>query len=307
MDKKETILITGGAGFIGSHCLELFLENNYLVVVVDNLSSGNMENANSSTKFYNIDIKSNEIESVFKENKIDYILHLAAQPNVGFSTREPMKDAEENILGSINIFNFAKKYNVKKIIIASTAAVYGTPEYLPVDETHSTTFLSFYGLSKFTMEQYLKLFGIDYIIFRFANVYGERQNSKGEAGVVAIFTDKMCNGEEITITGDGEQTRDFVYVKDIAQVCLLAFKSNIKNELINVSTNTGISINDLFAKIAKIINYTKKPIYVEDRSDDIKHSVLNNEKCSELFGFVPKTSLEDGLSALLKWRQSKWK
>ncbi len=305
MGNKETIFITGGAGFIGSHCSELFLDSGYNVIIADNLSSGSLDNASRVTKFYNVDIKSPDIERIFKENKIDFVLHLAAQPNVGFSTREPMADAEENILGSINIFNLSKKYNVKKIIVASTAAVYGTPEYLPVDEAHSTEFLSFYGLSKFTMEQYLKLFGIDYIIFRFANVYGERQNSKGEAGVVAIFTDKMCENEEIMITGDGEQTRDFVYVKDIAQVCLLAFRSSVKNELINVSTNTGISINDLFSKIAAVLKYDKKPIYVEDRCGDIKHSILNNEKCVELLNFTPKTSLSDGIDALLKWRMGK--
>ena len=307
MSEKKTILITGGAGFIGSHCAELFLEYNYNVIIADNLSTGNVENANIATKFYNIDINSKDFELIFKENKIDYVLHLAAQASVGFSTREPVTDAQENILGSVNVFSLCKKYAVKKVIVASTAAVYGTPQYLPVDEAHSTKFLSFYGLSKYTMEQYLKLFEIDYIIFRFANVYGERQNSKGEAGVVAIFADKMCNNEDVTITGDGEQTRDFVYVKDIARVCLLGFESDVKNELINVSTNTGISVNDLFFKMADVLSYSKKPLYVPDRCGDIKHSILNNEKCAKLLEFIPQTSLNDGIEALLKWRMSKWK
>ena len=283
----------------------MFLKHGYGVIIADNLSTGNVENVNFATKFYNIDINSPDFELIFKENKVDYVLHLAAQASVGFSTREPALDAQENILGSVNVFSLCKKYNVKKIIVASTAAVYGAPEYLPVDEVHSTKVLSFYGLSKYTMEQYLKLFGADYIIFRFANVYGERQNSKGEAGVVAIFVDKLCDNGDVEITGDGEQTRDFVYVKDIAQACLLGFESNVKNELINVSTNTGISVNDLFSKIAKFLNYTKKPLYVPDRSGDIKHSILDNSKCSELLGFTPQTSLDDGISSLLSWRMNK--
>ena len=302
MDNNQTILITGGAGFIGSHCAELFFKHGYNVIVADNLSTGNLENANIATKFYNIDINSPDFELIFKENKIDYVLHLAAQSDVTFSRKSPIIDADENILGSINVFSLSKKYNVKKIIVASTAAVYGTPEYLPIDETHTIAPLSFYGLSKYTMEQYLKLFDIDYIIFRFANVYGERQNPHGEAGVVAIFVDKMCHNEDIEITGDGEQTRDFVYVKDVAQICLLGFKSDVKNEIVNVSTNSGITINDLFLKIADVLKYNKEPVHIEDRFDDIKHSVLNNEKCFELFNFTLQTSLDEGIANIIKWR-----
>ena len=298
MENGKKVLVTGGAGFIGSHLVDLLIENDYDVVIVDNLSSGSEKNLNKSAKFYNMDINSSDLEKVFQENKIDYIFHLAAQANVSFSTKYPAVDATENVIGTINILQFAKKFGVKKFMASSTAAVYGVPERLPVDEEHKTTCLSFYGLSKYTMEKYIELFGVDYIIFRFANVYGPRQSAHGEAGVVAIFADKMKSGEDITINGDGEQTRDFVYVKDIAKVCLRAVESDIKNEIINVSTCQAISINKLFEIMSENYNYKKSAKHGEDRIGDIKHSILNNQKCSNLLGITPQTSIEDGLVTL---------
>jgi len=299
MDDYKNVLITGGAGFIGSHAGDLLIEKGYNVIVVDNLSSGNTRNINKNAKFYQLDINSPDLENVFKENKIDYVLHLAAQPSVSFSTLHPDKDAMENILGSINVLKFAKEYGVKKFIVSSSAAVYGVPEYLPVDEAHKTTCLSFYGLSKLTMEKYVELFGIDYIIFRFANVYGPRQSAHGEAGVVAIFADKMKSNEEIIINGDGEQTRDFVNVSGVAKTCLKAIQSEVKNEIINVSTNTAVSINELFASMAKKYRYTLPPVYTEERVGDIKHSILDNKKCQALLNFTPVITLEKGLDSLV--------
>lgn len=298
MENSKNVLITGGAGFIGSHVGDLLVENGYNLIVVDNLSSGNNQNLNKNAKFYNMDINSPEIEKVFRENNIDYVFHLAAQASVSFSTKFPTEDAMENILGSINVLKFSKQYGVKKFIVASTAAVYGVPEYLPVDENHKTTCLSFYGISKLTMEKYVELFGIDYIIFRFANVYGPRQSAHGEAGVVAIFADKMKNNEDITIHGDGEQTRDFVYVSDIAETCLKAIQTEVKNEIINVSTNKAISINKLYEIMAKKYGYQKAPIYTQERLGDIKHSILDNKKCIKLLNFKPETSIENGLKDL---------
>jgi len=299
MTEYKNVLITGGAGFIGSHLGDLLIENGYNVFVVDNLSSGDNHNLNKKAKFYNLDINSPDLENIFKENKIDYVFHFAAQASVSFSTKNPTQDATENILGSINVLKFSKKYGVKKFLTSSTAAVYGVPEYLPVDEKHPTTCLSFYGLSKLTMEKYTELFGIDYIIFRFANVYGPRQSAHGEAGVVAIFADKMKQNEEIIIHGDGEQTRDFVYVSDIAEVCLCAIQGEVKNELINVSTDKAISINKLFELMAEKYGYKKTPSYTQARFGDIKHSILDNKKCSELLGIMPSTSVENGLATLV--------
>lgn len=299
MKESKNILITGGAGFIGSHVADLLIENDYNIFIVDNLSSGSDNNVNKNAKFYNVDINSPELEKVFKENQIDYVFHFAAQASVSFSTKYPTEDAFENILGSINVLKFSKEYGVKKVITVSTAAVYGVPEYLPVDEKHKITCLSFYGISKSTMEKYTQLFGIDYIIFRFANVYGSRQSAHGEAGVVAIFADKMKNNEEIVIHGDGEQTRDFVYVSDIAKICLKSIQSDVKNEIINVSTSKAISINKLFELMAEKYDYKKVPVHTEERFGDIKHSILDNTKCSNLFGYAPETSVEEGLQALV--------
>lgn len=295
----KNVLITGGAGFIGSHVTDLLIENGYNVIVVDNLSSGFDANLNPKAKFYNVDITSPELEKVFKENAVDYVFHFAAQASVSYSTKKPVEDANENIIGTINVLKFAKNNGVKKFMVSSTAAVYGVPEYLPVDEKHPTTCLSFYGLSKLTMEKYVELFGIDYIIFRFANVYGPRQSAHGEAGVVAIFADKMKNNEDIIIDDDGEQTRDFVYVADVAKVCLKAIESEVKNEIINVSTSKAISINKLFTEMASKFNYKKTAKYGPQRVGDIKHSILDNKKCMKNFELVPQTSIEDGLAKLL--------
>ena len=299
MSENKNVLITGGAGFIGSHLGDLLIENGYNVFVVDNLSSGDNHNLNKKAKFYNLNVNSADLETVFKENQIDYVFHFAAQASVSFSTKNPTQDATENILGSINVLKFSKKYSVKKFITSSTAAVYGVPEYLPVDEKHPTRCLSFYGLSKLTMEKYTELFGVDYIIFRFANVYGPRQSAQGEAGVVAIFADKMKQDEAITIHGDGEQTRDFVYVSDIAEVCLCAIQSEVKKEIINVSTDKAISINKLFELMSEKYAYKKTPIYIQARFGDIKHSILDNKKCTKLLDITPTTSVEKGLEALV--------
>lgn len=299
MKEQKKVLITGGAGFIGSHTVDLLIENGYEVFVVDNLSSGSRANVNKKAKIYNLDITCAELENVFKENRPDYVFHLAAQASVSFSTKFPTEDAQANILGSINILKFSKKYDVKKIIMISTAAVYGVPERLPVDEAHSVSCLSFYGLSKYTMEKYTELFGVDYIILRLANIYGPRQSAHGEAGVVAIFADKMKNNQEIIIDGDGEQTRDFVFVSDVAKICLCAIESDVKNEIINISTNKAISINKLFEIMGSNCNYHQAPVHGKERIGDIKHSILDNAKCKSLFGYVPQTPVEEGLKELV--------
>ncbi|MEI7473451.1 MAG: NAD-dependent epimerase/dehydratase family protein [bacterium] len=294
------ILITGGAGFIGSHTADILLKNGYNVIIADNLCSGKENNLNNSAKFYKVDISSPELEKIFIENKIDFVFHFAAQASVSVSNKNPLLDAENNIMGSINLLSICKKYNVKKFIAASTAAVYGFPEYLPVDENHKTECLSFYGLSKLTMENYIKLFGIDYIIFRYANVYGPRQLPHGEAGVISIFLDKIINNKPLEIHSNGNQTRDFVSVTDIAKVNLLAIeKTDIKNKTINVSTNTRISINDLFNTLKSYTDYNIEPVYTQSREGDIEHSVLDNKLCKSLFDWKPEVSLQEGLKQLV--------
>lgn len=302
---KNKVLITGGAGFIGSHIVEKLLENNYNVIIIDNLSSGSIENIpNSDTlKFYQLNIEKDDLELVFQKETPDYVIHLAAQTSVNFSISHPYYDANMNVMASIKLLELCKKYNIRKFITASSAAIYGNPKYLPIDENHPTEPMSQYGLSKLTMEKYIKLSGIPYIIFRFSNAYGPRQKSSKESGVVAIFNNAMKNNEPINIYGDGEQIRDFIYVEDIANICIKAINSNVENEIINFSTNKGVSLNQLFKVMKSLYNYTLNANYLPERIGDIKNSILSNDKAYNLLKFTNYTKLEKGLEILANYEK----
>lgn len=293
-----SILVTGGAGFIGSHVIDSFIENNKEIISIDNYSSINSGYINKKAKYIKMDILSDEVENIFKNNNIEYCIHLAAQASVTNSIQDPANDANINILGSIKILELCKKYSCKKIIAASSAAVYGNPSKLPISEKHTTNTISPYGLSKLTMEKYIQLSGVPYVICRFSNVYGERQNAFGEAGVVSIFNEAMINNKDVFIDGNGEQSRDFIYVKDVANIIYQLCSSDITNETFNVSTNTSCTINKLFETMAKIYNYAKEPINREARIGDIRESILDNTcltKRTQLKKFV---SLNAGIQSL---------
>lgn len=300
---KNKVLITGGTGFIGSHIVEKLLENNYNIIIIDNLSSGSIENIpNSDTlKFYQLNIEKDDLELVFQKEAPDYVIHLAAQTSVNFSISHPYYDANMNVMASIKLLELCKKYNIRKFITASSAAIYGNPKYLPIDENHPTEPMSQYGLSKLTMEKYIKLSGIPYIIFRFSNAYGPRQKSSKESGVVAIFNNAMKNNEPINIYGDGKQIRDFIYVEDIANICIKAINSNVENEIINFSTNKGVSLNQLFKVMKSLYNYTLNANYLPERIGDIKNSILSNDKAYNLLQFTNYTKLEKGLEILANY------
>ncbi|WIH87003.1 NAD-dependent epimerase/dehydratase family protein [Brachyspira pilosicoli] len=294
------ILITGGAGFIGSHIADILIQNNYKVIIADNLSTGKKDNINNKAIFYNIDIKNyNDLENIFNNNKIEYIIHLAAQVSVPNSIRNPINDANENIIATLNIIELSKKYNIKKIIASSSAAVYGIPKKLPIDELHTTIPISYYGLSKLTMEKYLILSNLNYIICRFSNVYGPRQTPHGEAGVVSIFIDNAINNKDLNIFGDGKQTRDFIYVEDIAKIFLFFIEKNISNEILNISTNNSININELANTIINISKSNIKINYLEKRDGDIDDSILDNKKLLNLIN-INFTTIDEGLKKLLK-------
>lgn len=298
------ILVTGGAGFIGSHMVDIFIENNYKVIVADNLSTGRKENINSKAVFYNIDIKDYKaLENIFQNNNIKYVIHLAAQVSVPNSMRNPINDANENIIASLNVLELSKKYNIKKIIVSSSAAVYGVPKYLPIDENHTVNPISYYGLSKITMEKYIELYNIDYIICRFSNVYGPRQTPHGEAGVVSIFIDNFINNKEINIFGNGKQTRDFIYVKDIAKIFLELINKNVSRQILNISTNSAITINNLFENVVKISNKNIKANYLDVREGDIEHSILDNKKLLSLID-IDFIDIKKGLEDTFKYFNS---
>lgn len=288
-----SVLVTGGSGFIGSHTVDFMIEHGIDVVVVDR-KDPNFKNPKA--KYYCMDINSSNFEMVFQENKIDRILHLAAQPSVSFSVNNPDVDAIDNILASIRVINMAKKYNVEKLVVSSSAALYANPQYFPIDEKHSVQFLSPYAISKHTMEEYVKWSGINYLILRYANVYGPRQNSHGEAGVVAIFVDNMLHDKDINIHGTGNQIRDFIYVKDIAFANYRAIISTCHNETINISSETETTINVVADVIKQAVpSYSGKISHTVPRAGDIYKSVLSNQKARKLLGFYVKTNFNQGV------------
>ena len=298
------VLVTGGAGFIGSHLVDEALEEGYDVVTIDNLNNGKLENLNKDAKFYKVDIVDiDNLSLVFEKEKPDYVIHLAAQISLRESLKNPIYDAEQNILGSINILECCRKFNVKKVVYASSAAVYGFPKYLPVDEKHPINPFSPYGVSKHTVEHYLQYyhenFEIDYIILRYSNVYGERQDPLGEAGVIAIFIDKLKKGERPIIFGDGEQTRDFVYAKDVVEANLLALEKETENKVFNISTNTETSVNELFKKIKEIMNSNINPIY-KNPIKEVRNIRLDNSLAEKELNWKPKVELNEGLKKIAK-------
>jgi UDP-glucose 4-epimerase len=298
------VLVTGGAGFIGSNIVDRLIEEGHKVIVVDNLSTGKKENLNEKAEFYQLDIRDQELKKVFKENNITHVIHHAAQIDVQHSIEDPLFDAQNNILGTINVLEIAKKYGVEKIIYASSAAVYGEPDYLPVDEEHPIKAMSPYGITKHTPEHYIKmyseLYNLKYTIFRYSNVYGPRQDPKGEGGVVSIFVDKMLTEERPVIFGDGEQTRDFIHVYDIVKANLMALEKG-DNILVNVSTESRDSVNDLVDYLNEILPYNLEAINEEARKGDILHSSLANGKAKELLDWTPDYDLRAGLEQTVEY------
>ena len=295
-NNKKTVLVTGGAGFIGKHTVNALNKSNFNVIVADRKEQPN----NLICKYYKIDVTTDAFETIFKENKIDYVIHLAALPSVADSIRMPLIDCKDNYQATVNVCSIAKKYGVKKIVFSSTAAVYANPQYLPVDEKHPTSYLSPYAITKNAAENFIKYCGIDYIIFRYANVYGVGQDAFGEAGVVAKFFDLMTQNKPIQIHGNGKQYRDFICVEDVAKANVLALKTDIQDEIINVSTNSRTSINDLFEVMKEELNYKQKPKYTAPREGDIEKSILNNGKLISLFHFAPSIDIRTGIREMVE-------
>ncbi|MGF9965210.1 NAD-dependent epimerase/dehydratase family protein [Bacillus rhizoplanae] len=302
------VLVTGGAGFIGSHIVEALLENNIETVVIDNLATGHKYHIPSGVAFYHFDVRDPDIDKIFMIEKPDFVIHQAAQVSVQESVKQPLYDCSENIMATVNILQSCIKYNVKKIIHASTAAVYGNPKYLPIDENHDRNPVSFYGLSKLTSETYIQLFAklsdLKYTIFRYSNVYGARQDANGEAGVISIFIDRLLKNDSPIIYGDGNQTRDFIFVKDVAYANFLALR-NADNQICNISSNQQTSVNELLDIIYSLMKIENKRIYKEERPGDIVHSYLLNNKARKYLNWNPKFSLLQGLEETISFFRKK--
>lgn len=301
------VLVTGGAGFIGSHVVEALLEANHEVVVVDNLSTGKEENLPPGVPLYKADITDPGIEDIFQEIRPRALIHQAAQVAVPVSLRDPVFDANVNIIGTLNLLEACRKYGVEKMVFASSAAVYGNPKYLPVDEEHPLRPLSGYGISKHTVERYLEayqeLYGLRWTALRYANIYGPRQDALGEGGVVAIFIDKLLSNQRAVIFGDGEQTRDFVYVKDAATANLLALEHG-DNQILNISTGQASTVNELYTLIRQEVGSPLQPEYGLPRAGDIVHSYLDNKRAVTQLNWQPKYSLARGLQETVAYCQN---
>ncbi|MFC1922874.1 NAD-dependent epimerase/dehydratase family protein [Chloroflexota bacterium] len=293
-------MVTGGAGFIGSHVVDTFLANDYEVVVVDDLSTGRLSNLNPAATFYQVDIRSPELEEIFNEEKPDFIDHHAAQMDVRRSVDDPLFDADVNVLGSINLIELARKHQVKRFIYISTGgAVYGEPKYLPCDEAHPINPICPYGASKHTVEHYLymyqELYNLDYVVLRYPNVYGPRQDPHGEAGVVAIFTGQMLKGEQVVINGDGKQERDFVYVEDCARANLLSLTAENPNTIFNLGYGYGTSINDIYSNLKQATNYNMSAIHGPEKAGETQRIYLEASKARQELDWAPTVGLGDGL------------
>ena len=306
--KQKRILITGGAGFIGSHVVDRFIKEGFSVAIVDNVTSGHKVNINPQARFYPVDIGSQQLEQVFEEEHPDYVNHHAAQISVNSSIRDPINDAKVNILGSINVLENCRQFQVNKIVfVSSGGAIYGEPKHLPCDEYHPVNPISPYGAAKFTVENYLHLYkrlhGLNFTSLRYANVYGPRQDPKGEAGVIAIFAKTMLEGGNIVIFGDGYQERDYVYVSDVVEANLLAI-DNETSGVYNIGTGKGTSLKEIFLQLSSIVKYDKQPIYEPSRLGDIYKISLDSTKALKELGWKPKVSQRDGLKNTIKYLMS---
>lgn len=299
------ILVTGGAGFIGSNIVDAYIDAGHEVAVIDNLSNGKEENLNPKARFYKIDIRSPEIDLVFAKEKPDILNHHAAQIDVRKSVSDPIYDAGVNITGMIGLLQSSIKHVVKKVIFASSGgAIYGEPKVLPADEDTLLDPLAPYAASKVAGEYYLRcysnLHGLKYTALRYGNVYGPRQDPFGEAGVIAIFCNAMYANKEVKIFGTGEQLRDYVYVGDIVRANLLALGKG-DNVGINIGTGTGISVNELYTRLKDIIGYRKDAVYHPPRQGELEKTYLTNAKAKEILGWEPLVDIQKGLELTAKF------
>lgn len=302
------ILITGGAGFIGSHIQDKYISLGHQVIVVDDLSFGFKKNLNPKTKFYKVDINNKKsLEKILKKERPDIINHHAALISLAISTKNPEKALKTNLLGTYNLLDLGKKYSIKKFIFASTVGVYGDSKKLPIKEEAPSSPISIYGVSKLLAEEAIKFFaknfGVNYIIFRYSNIYGPRQNEYGEGGVVAIFSGLLNEGKKPTIFGQGNKTRDYVFIGDIVKANMLAIRKG-KNLILNLGSNKEIKDIEVFKIIQKAIGEKAKnikPIFGKVRPGETIHSKINFFKAKKNLGWQPRINFEEGIKRTVKY------
>ena len=299
MTESTKVLVTGGAGFIGSHLVNGLLDNGYSVAVVDDLSSGQLRNLDHRATFYHAPINDQRVKQIIQREGPEIIFHLAAQSSVRQSTLDPVADADSNVLGTIRLLDAAASEGVEKIVFSSTGgAIYGNPDTIPCDEDTPVNPLTPYALSKYVSELYLELFyrtyGLQYTILRYANVYGPGQDPNGEAGVIAIFAGLMLRGRSPNIYGDGLQERDFVYVSDIVEANLAAMYRG-DGRIYNISTGEPVTINRIYSLLQESTQFRQEPVYRPRRAGEVLKIALDHSRATRELGWEPKISLEEGL------------
>jgi UDP-glucose 4-epimerase len=303
------VLITGGAGFIGSHIGDALVGQGHDVHVLDDLSSGNRGNVPDAATLHVMDVRSPEVAELFAAEKFEILVHHAAQMDVRKSVSDPRFDADVNIGGLLNLLEAGRSNGLRKVVFASTGgAIYGEPEYVPQDEKHTLKPLSPYGIAKLSSEKYLffykEQYGIDYVALRYGNIYGPRQNPHGEAGVVAIFAERLLAGEPTIINGDGKQTRDYVFVRDVvaANVAAMAHEGS---GIFNVGTSVETDVNTLFRILRDLIDPDLAENHGPGKPGEQKRSVLSYEHTKKSLGWEPTVDVSNGLEATLEWFRSR--
>ncbi|HEV8241766.1 MAG TPA: NAD-dependent epimerase/dehydratase family protein [Thermoanaerobaculia bacterium] len=302
----ETLLITGGAGFIGSHLAEGALRAGHRVIVLDNLSTGRRENVPPGAELVERDLREEGLEELFRERGVTVVSHHAAQANVRVSVEQPMLDAEANVLGSLKLIQACRHTGVRRILFASSGGtVYGEQEAFPCDEDHPTRPLSPYGCSKLAVELYLLAYGrlgdLEPLIVRYANIYGARQDPKGEAGIIAIFAERLLRGEPPRIFGDGLQTRDYVHVSDVVAVQRAALNQWVSG-VFNVGTGVETTLRSLYSKVQKGLGLAPvEPLYLPENRGELRRSALSHRHLAETLGVAPSVELDAGLAQTLPY------
>ena len=303
------VCVTGGAGFIGSHLVDRLIALGHTVLVIDNLTTGVREFVNPKAVFIEMDVRDANIESIFADFKPQVVFHEAAQTMVPASMENPKMDCDVNLLGLVNILEASRKHKVEHFLMPSSAAVYGDLDTFPLTEDMIGKPTSFYGLTKLTGEGYLRIyeqaFGLKTVCFRYSNVYGPRQGDGGEGGVISIFTRLINEGQGLTIFGDGEQTRDFIYVDDVVEANIKAMNHPELTGVYNISTNTSTSVNKLVSYFKSISNKDLPVYYESERTGDIRHSRLCNQKAKVDFDFLATVDLERGLRDTISYFKGK--
>ena len=303
------VCVTGGAGFIGSHLVDRLIALGHTVLVIDNLTTGVREFVNPKATFIEMDVRDANIESIFADFKPQVVSNDAAQTMVPASMENPKMDCDVNLLGLVNILEASRKHKVEHFLMPSSAAVYGDLDTLPLTEDMIGKPTSFYGLTKLTGEGYLRIyeqaFGLKTVCFRYSNVYGPRQGDGGEGGVISIFTRLINEGQGLTIFGDGEQTRDFIYVDDVVEANIKAMNHPELTGIYNISTNTSTSVNKLMSYFKSISNKHLPVYYEAERTGDIRHSRLCNQKAKVDFDFLATVDLERGLRDTISYFKGK--